>query len=70
MDDTQHIVIGVVYQPDVEDAHGDMMDAVEIEKAAHCSWRTNISTTSISSTIWTLTKDTLLNPTLPRVIWR
>lgn len=35
MDDTQHIVIGVVYQPDVEDVHGDMMDAVEIEKAAH-----------------------------------
>ncbi|MEY8748617.1 XkdF-like putative serine protease domain-containing protein [Bacillales bacterium AN1005] len=35
VDDTQHIVIGVVYQPDVEDAHGDMMDAVEIEKAAH-----------------------------------
>ncbi|MEK3920620.1 XkdF-like putative serine protease domain-containing protein [Paenibacillus sp. FSL K6-2393] len=35
VDDTQHIVIGVVYQPDVEDVHGDMMDAVEIEKAAH-----------------------------------
>lgn len=35
VDDTKHIVIGVVYQPDVEDAHGDMMDAVEIEKAAH-----------------------------------
>ncbi|WP_338542801.1 XkdF-like putative serine protease domain-containing protein [Paenibacillus tundrae] len=35
VDDTQHIVIGVVYQPDVEDAHGDMMDSVEIEKAAH-----------------------------------
>ncbi|WP_433581264.1 XkdF-like putative serine protease domain-containing protein [Paenibacillus amylolyticus] len=35
VDDTQHIVIGVVYQPNVEDVHGDMMDAVEIEKAAH-----------------------------------
>lgn len=35
VDDTKHIVIGVVYQPDVEDSHGDMMDAVEIEKAAH-----------------------------------
>ncbi|AJS61524.1 terminase [Paenibacillus sp. IHBB 10380] len=35
VDDSKHIVIGVVYQPDVEDAHGDMMDAVEIEKAAH-----------------------------------
>nr|WP_145404243.1 XkdF-like putative serine protease domain-containing protein [Paenibacillus xylanexedens] len=35
VDDTKHIVIGVVYQPDVEDVHGDMMDAVEIEKAAH-----------------------------------
>lgn len=35
VDDTKHIVIGVVYQPNVEDSHGDMMDAVEIEKAAH-----------------------------------
>lgn len=35
VDDSKRIVIGVVYQPDVEDAHGDMMDAVEIEKAAH-----------------------------------
>ncbi|WP_366294410.1 XkdF-like putative serine protease domain-containing protein [Paenibacillus sp. AN1007] len=35
VDDTKHIVIGVVYQPDVEDTHGDMMDADEIEKAAH-----------------------------------
>ncbi|HBU81754.1 MAG TPA: terminase [Paenibacillus sp.] len=35
VDDTKQIVIGVVYQPDVEDSHGDMMDAVEIEKAAH-----------------------------------
>ncbi|UOK65350.1 XkdF-like putative serine protease domain-containing protein [Paenibacillus sp. OVF10] len=35
VDDTKHVVIGVVYQPDVEDSHGDMMDAVEIEKAAH-----------------------------------
>ncbi|WP_339309732.1 XkdF-like putative serine protease domain-containing protein [Paenibacillus sp. FSL k6-2145] len=35
VDDTKQIVIGVVYQPDVEDSHGDLMDAVEIEKAAH-----------------------------------
>lgn len=35
VDDSKRIVIGVVYQPDIEDAHGDMMDAVEIEKAAH-----------------------------------
>jgi hypothetical protein len=35
VDDAKRVVIGVVYQPDVEDAHGDMMDVVEIEKAAH-----------------------------------
>ncbi|MEE4566314.1 XkdF-like putative serine protease domain-containing protein [Paenibacillus polymyxa] len=35
VDDTKRIVVGVVYQPDVADAHGDQMDAEEIEKAAH-----------------------------------
>ena len=29
------LVYGVVYEPDVEDAHGDFMTANEIEKAAH-----------------------------------
>lgn len=34
-DEAQQIVYGVVYEPDVVDAHGDFMDAEEIEKAAH-----------------------------------
>ncbi len=34
-DEEQQLVYGVVYEPDVEDAHGDMMNATEIEKAAH-----------------------------------
>lgn len=34
-DEAQQIVYGVVYEPDVVDAHGDFMDASEIEKAAH-----------------------------------
>lgn len=31
----QQLVYGLVYEPDVEDAHGDSMSADEIEKAAH-----------------------------------
>lgn len=34
-DDEQRLVYGVVYEPDTPDAHNDMMDAEEIEKAAH-----------------------------------
>lgn len=34
-DESQQIVYGIVYEPDVEDAHGDFMTAAEIEKAAH-----------------------------------
>jgi hypothetical protein len=34
-DEEQQLVYGVVYEPDVEDAHGDVMSAAEIEKAAH-----------------------------------
>lgn len=34
-DEAQQIVYGIVYEPDVEDAHGDFMTAAEIEKAAH-----------------------------------
>lgn len=34
-DDPQKLVYGVVYEPDVEDSHGDFMDAETIEKAAH-----------------------------------
>lgn len=34
-DDEQKLVYGVVYEPDVVDAHGDYMTAAEIEKAAH-----------------------------------
>ncbi|MEZ2660504.1 XkdF-like putative serine protease domain-containing protein [Aneurinibacillus aneurinilyticus] len=34
-DTAQQIVYGVVYAPNVVDAHGDMMTAEEIEKAAH-----------------------------------
>lgn len=34
-DDAQKLVYGVVYEPDVEDAHEDFMKAEEIEKAAH-----------------------------------
>ena len=34
-DEEQQIVYGVVYEPDVVDAHGDFMDTGEIEKAAH-----------------------------------
>jgi hypothetical protein len=33
--DEQRLVYGVVYEPGVEDAHGDTMTAAEIEKAAH-----------------------------------
>ncbi|MEK5238054.1 XkdF-like putative serine protease domain-containing protein [Paenibacillus sp. FSL L8-0470] len=35
VDDAKRVVIGVVYQPDVLDAHEDEMEAEEIEKAAH-----------------------------------
>ncbi|WP_440960552.1 XkdF-like putative serine protease domain-containing protein [Paenibacillus nitricinens] len=35
IDDDKRIVKGVVYQPDVADAHDDQMDEIEIEKAAH-----------------------------------
>jgi len=31
----QHIVSGIIYEPNVADAHGDAATAVEIEKAAH-----------------------------------
>lgn len=34
-EDEHQLVYGVVYEPDVEDAHGDSMAAEEIEKAAH-----------------------------------
>lgn len=34
-DDPQKLVYGLVYEPNVEDAHGDYMDAETIEKAAH-----------------------------------
>ncbi|MGG0813947.1 XkdF-like putative serine protease domain-containing protein [Paenibacillus alvei] len=34
-DKARQIVYGVVYEPDVEDAHEDTMTADEIEKAAH-----------------------------------
>jgi hypothetical protein len=34
-DKAKQIVFGVVYEPDVVDAHGDFMTAEEIEKAAH-----------------------------------
>jgi len=34
-EEEQKLVYGVVYEPDVEDAHGDFMSAEEIEKAAH-----------------------------------
>lgn len=33
--DEQRLVYGLVYEPGVEDAHGDTMTAPEIEKAAH-----------------------------------
>lgn len=33
--DEQQLVYGVVYEPDVEDAHGDSMTIDEIEKSAH-----------------------------------
>ncbi|MBU4617836.1 XkdF-like putative serine protease domain-containing protein [Bacillus sp. GG161] len=34
-DDAQRLVYGIVYEPHVEDAHGDYMTPAEIEKAAH-----------------------------------
>lgn len=34
-DDAKKLVYGVVYEPDAEDSHGDMMTAEEIEKAVH-----------------------------------
>lgn len=33
--DEKQLVYGVVYEPDVEDAHGDYMNSADIEKAAH-----------------------------------
>src|SRR5699024_10128445 len=33
--DEKQLVYGVVYEPDVEDAHGDYMEADDIEVAAH-----------------------------------
>ncbi len=35
MDEEQRLVTGVVYAPDIEDAHGEYMEADAIEKAAH-----------------------------------
>lgn len=34
-DDPQKLVYGVVYEPEIEDSHGDYMEADTIEKAAH-----------------------------------
>ncbi|GLY12222.1 XkdF-like putative serine protease domain-containing protein [Pseudobacillus badius] len=34
-EEEQQLVYGLVYEPDVEDSHGDFMTAEEIEKAAH-----------------------------------
>ncbi|CAI8940749.1 XkdF-like putative serine protease domain-containing protein [Bacillus sp. IT-13CA1] len=34
-DDEKKLVYGIVYEPDMPDAHGDFMTAAEIEKAAH-----------------------------------
>ena len=34
-DDKEQLVYGVVYEPDMEDSHGDVMKATEIEKSAH-----------------------------------
>ncbi|MRT18436.1 terminase, partial [Vitellibacter sp. q18] len=34
-DEEQQLVYGVVYEPNVEDSHGDFMTADSIEKAAH-----------------------------------
>ncbi|APT47388.1 XkdF-like putative serine protease domain-containing protein [Bacillus safensis] len=34
-DDVQRLVYGIVYEPNVADAHGDYMTPAEIEKAAH-----------------------------------
>lgn len=34
-EEEQQLVYGVVYEPEVEDSHGDYMTATEIEKAAH-----------------------------------
>lgn len=34
-DDAKKLVYGVVYEPDAEDTHGDIMTAAEIEKAVH-----------------------------------
>ena len=34
-EDEQRLVFGVVYEPDVEDSHGDTMTAAEIEKACN-----------------------------------
>lgn len=35
VDDPKKLVYGVVYEPDAEDTHGDIMTAEEIEKAVH-----------------------------------
>ena len=34
-DHEQHLVTGVVLEPEVEDAQGDVIEAIEIEKTAH-----------------------------------
>lgn len=48
-DSESHFVTGVVYEPMVEDAHGNYMTADEIAKAAY--WLRRMGTASISSTI-------------------
>src|ERR1051326_3082540 len=35
LDEERHLIYGVVYDPEVPDAHDDLMSAAEIEKMAH-----------------------------------
>jgi hypothetical protein len=45
-DDEKHLVYGIVYAPEDVDTQGDMMNAVEIEKAAH-KFLANLRNTSV-----------------------
>lgn len=65
-EEEKQLVTGVVYEPDVEDSHGDTMTAEEIEKAAYTLWK--ITNTSISNMMKLLVKEQLLKTGLLKVI--
>lgn len=65
-EEEKQLVTGVVYEPDVEDSHGDTMTAEEIEKAAYTFME--ITSTSTNSMMKSLVKGQLLKTGLLKVI--